>query len=155
MARTGHFRLLAQGLHAQTAAPGKGGAAGDTPEPRLSADNTSVQELCRIQGHSSNPLRGIGIVTGLKKGAGDSGAELALARPLARVYEANHISLPDLRDLAKAQSAALVALEVVVPAPGRGMGTSLTSGLTALALGDGPDGRAADHQPAAGAHAQR
>jgi flagellar P-ring protein precursor FlgI len=130
--------LLAQGLHAQTGS-GVGRGAGPAPiqpgdpnEPRLTADNTSVQELCRIQGHASNPLRGIGILTGLKKGAGDSGAEMALARPLAKVYEANHIALPELKDLAKAQTAALVALEVVIPAPGARDGDQFDIRVTAM-----------------------
>lgn len=120
--------LFAQGLLAQTASPSRG----ETGEPRLTADNTSVQELCRIQGQGNNPLRGIGIVTGLKKGTGDSGSELALARPLARIYEANHISLPDLKDLAKAQSAALVSLEVIIPAPGSRDGDQFDLRVTTL-----------------------
>lgn len=78
---------------------------------------TSVQELCRIEGQGESVLRGVGIVTGLK-GTGDSGADPVLARPLAEFYRANGNPVPDLKDLVKAKSAALVFIEVVVPADG-------------------------------------
>jgi flagellar P-ring protein FlgI len=78
---------------------------------------TSVQEICRIEGQGESVLRGVGIVTGLK-GTGDSGADLVLARPLAEFYKANGNPIPDLRELAKAKSAALVFIEVVIPREG-------------------------------------
>lgn len=77
----------------------------------------SIQDMVRIQGQGSTPLRGIGIVVGLR-GTGDSGAELALARPLAAIYEANGVPLADLRELAKGKSAAIVAISAEVPASG-------------------------------------
>jgi flagellar P-ring protein precursor FlgI len=82
-----------------------------------SAGVISVQELCRIEGQGESVLRGVGLVTGLK-GTGDSGADLVLARPLAEFYKANGNPIPDLRELAKAKSAALVFIEVVIPKEG-------------------------------------
>lgn len=83
----------------------------------VNTDVISVQEIARIQGQGESVLRGIGIVTGLK-GTGDSGSELLLARPMAKVYEANGNPLPDLKELAKAKSAAMVWLECRIPAKG-------------------------------------
>ncbi len=84
----------------------------------------SVQDICRLEGQSENILRGIGIVTGLK-GTGDSGADLVLARPLAQIYERNGNPLEDLRELAKSKSAALVAIECVIPPQGARVGDNL------------------------------
>lgn len=78
---------------------------------------TSVQEMTRIEGQGESILRGLGIVFGLK-GTGDSGADMAAARMVARFYENSGNPLPDLRELAKAKSFALVAIEVVVPPEG-------------------------------------
>lgn len=78
---------------------------------------TSVQEMTRLEGQGESILRGLGIVFGLK-GTGDSGADLAAARMVAKFYENSGNPLPDLRELAKAKSFALVALEVVVPPEG-------------------------------------
>ncbi|MCA3005984.1 MAG: flagellar basal body P-ring protein FlgI [Planctomycetaceae bacterium] len=91
---------------------------GAIPEPASTfADLVSVQDVARIEGQGVSILRGVGIVTGLR-GTGDSGSELALARPLAKIYESNENPLADLRELAKAKSAALVMLEVTIPAKG-------------------------------------
>lgn len=91
----------------------------DTPVTRPHRDNptTSIQEFVKLEGHSRTPLRGIGIVVGLK-GTGDSGNELVLARPLAEVYRNNGNPLPDLKDLAKAKSAAIVMISCDVPEGG-------------------------------------
>lgn len=90
------------------------GDAGRLPEfpPAM-----SIQDMVRIRGQGSTPLRGIGIVVGLK-GTGDSGQELALARPLAEVHRNNGNPLPDLAELTKAKSAALVWLSCEVPETG-------------------------------------
>lgn len=90
--------------------------AADT-EGVSTTDVTTVQDLARIQGQGESVLRGVGIVTGLK-GTGDSAADLALARPLAQIYSQNGNPLPDLRELSKGKSAALVALECVIPPEG-------------------------------------
>lgn len=78
----------------------------------------------RIEGRAGTPLRGLGIVTGLK-GTGDSGNELLLARPLAEVYKNNGNPLADLKDLAKAKSAAIVLLACEIPEAGARAGDKL------------------------------
>lgn len=113
--------LAAQLLHAQAVIPSGTHPPADDPassEPRLTADNVAIQDLARIQGQGESVLRGVGIVTGLAKGKGDKGTELALARPLARIYEVNNIPLPDLKELANAGTCALVAIEVTIPPQG-------------------------------------
>ncbi len=91
------------------------GAAAQVSEPAPGV--TSVQEICRIEGQGESVLRGVGIVTGLKA-TGDSGADLVLARPLAEFYRSSGNPIPDLKELAKAKSAALVFIEVVIPKEG-------------------------------------
>lgn len=96
--------------------------AAATPPPAddggsVASDVISVQEIARLEGRGESVLRGVGIVTGLK-GTGDAGSELVLARPLAKIYEANGNPLPDLKELAKSKAAAIVMLEVVVPPKG-------------------------------------
>jgi flagellar P-ring protein precursor FlgI len=85
--------------------------------PRRENPVTSIQEFVRIEGYAKSPLRGIGIVTGLK-GTGDSGSELLLARPLAEVYRNNGNPIPDLKELAKAKSAAIVTISCEIPEGG-------------------------------------
>ncbi len=85
--------------------------------PAVRTGSISVQDLCRIEGQGESVLRGLGIVTGLK-GTGDSGADMVLARPLAEVYRNNGNPIPDLKELAKAKSAAIVAIEVTIPEQG-------------------------------------
>ncbi|MBY0309257.1 MAG: flagellar basal body P-ring protein FlgI [Phycisphaerales bacterium] len=118
--------LAAQFLQAQTgpiggarpSAPPSFPADDPAAEPRLTADNVSIQDLARIQGQGESVLRGVGIVTGLAKGKGDKGSEMVLARPLAAIYEANHIPVPELKEFANASSCALVMIEVKIPAQG-------------------------------------
>ncbi len=86
-------------------------------ETSASADVISVQEIARIEGQGESVLRGIGLVTGLK-GTGDQGTELVMARALSRIYENNGNPLPDLKDLAKAKSVAIVMIEITVPSQG-------------------------------------
>lgn len=119
--------LLAQQVRAQTATPG--GSAG---EIRPVSDNLTVQDVCRIAGQGSTVLRGMGLVVGLARGSGDSGKELALARPLAKIYEANGNPLPDLAELERAGNAALVALEVVIPAQGASLDDEFDVKVSAL-----------------------
>lgn len=134
--------LTAQFLHAQAtpaSAPLRGGddsVGGDGGSAagggRLTADNVSVQDLARIGGQGSSVLRGVGIVTGLAKGKGDKGSEMALARPLARIYEVNNIPLPDPRELAGSATCALVAIEVVIPPQGAAKDDAFDIRVTAL-----------------------
>jgi flagellar P-ring protein precursor FlgI len=121
--------LGAAALAQPVAVPGAGGAAValvPTPAPRVRRENpvTSIQEFVRVEGYARSPLRGIGIVTGLK-GTGDSGQELLLARPLAEVYRNNGNPIPDLRDLAKAKSAAIVTISAEVPEGGGRYGDTI------------------------------
>jgi flagellar P-ring protein precursor FlgI len=77
----------------------------------------SIQDLVKIAGQNASPLRGMGIVTGLAK-TGDSGAEMALARPLAQVYQNNGMPLADVSELAKGKSAAVVSIWTEIPEEG-------------------------------------
>lgn len=90
---------------------------GTLARPRRENPVVSIQEFVRLEGQMTNTLRGIGIVTGLA-GTGDSGQELVLARPLAKVYENSGNPLPELKDLAKSKSAAIVTLSVTIPEGG-------------------------------------
>ena len=112
--------------------PTGGGGRADGDGPQLSADNVFIQDLARIQGQGESVLRGVGIVTGLAKGKGDKGSEMALARPLARLYEVNNIPLPDLAELANASTCALVAIEVTIPAQGAARDDKFDIRVTAL-----------------------
>jgi flagellar P-ring protein FlgI len=88
-----------------------------TPAPARDNPTTSIQELVRIEGYAKTPLRGIGIVVGLR-GTGDAGSEPLLARPLARWYENNGNPLADIRELVKSKSAAIVTISAEVPEGG-------------------------------------
>ena len=92
-------------------------AAPGEAEARPTIDAISIQEIARLEGQGEVILRGVGIVTGLK-GTGDSGQDLALARPLAKIYESNGNPLGDLKELSKAKSAALVFVTLTIPAQG-------------------------------------
>lgn len=92
-------------------------SAGSPPRPRRENPAVSIQDLVKIAGQNASPLRGMGIVTGLAK-TGDSGAEMALARPLAMVYQNNGLPLADVRELGKARSAAVVTLWAEIPESG-------------------------------------
>ncbi|MBX9735923.1 MAG: flagellar basal body P-ring protein FlgI [Phycisphaerales bacterium] len=99
------------------------------PEARQTIDAISIQEIARLEGQGEVILRGVGIVTGLK-GTGDSGQDLALARPLAKIYESNGNPMGDLRELAKAKSAALVFVTVTIPAQGARVQDKLDAHIT-------------------------
>lgn len=109
--------LTAEAMGQPGQAGGIGGVGGAGESTVSLTDVVSVQEIARIQGQGESVLRGIGIVTGLK-GTGDSGADPVMARPLAQFYESNGNPMPDLRDLAKAKSVAMVAITAVIPAQG-------------------------------------
>jgi flagellar P-ring protein precursor FlgI len=77
---------------------------------------TTVNEIARIEGQGQSILRGMGLVVGLN-GSGDSGKDLALARPLAEVYRNNGI--PVLVDeLKNTSTVALVMVQCVIPETG-------------------------------------
>ncbi len=77
----------------------------------------SVAEIALIKGQGASVLQGLGLVMGLD-GTGDSGKELAVARPLAEVLRRNGNPIPDIEELAKAKSVALVMVTCEVPAIG-------------------------------------
>lgn len=77
---------------------------------------TAVKDLVRISGQGETVLQGIGLVMGLPK-TGDSGKELAMARPLAKVL-ANNGDAAELKDLEKTNSVALVMVTCTIPAKG-------------------------------------
>jgi flagellar P-ring protein precursor FlgI len=83
----------------------------------LSAHATTVKELVRIKGQGESILRGYGLVVGLP-GTGDSGKELAVSRPLAKLLENSGNAVGSPRDLASAKSVALVSITCVIPAGG-------------------------------------
>lgn len=91
---------------------------GSLPRSRRENPAVSIQDLVKIAGQNASPIRGMGIVTGLSK-TGDSGAELALARPLMQIYANNGMPLGDVRELSKAKgSAAIVMLSAEIPEAG-------------------------------------
>jgi len=81
------------------------------------AAGTSVKDVCRIRGQGSSVLQGLGLVVGLN-GTGDSGEELVVARPLARVLENNGQPIGSFEDLASGQSVALVMVQCRTPKGG-------------------------------------
>jgi flagellar P-ring protein precursor FlgI len=77
---------------------------------------TTVNELARIQGQGELELRGVGLVVGLAR-SGDSGKELAVARPLQQLYinSGNPVLIEDIKG---ATSVALVSVSCRVPESG-------------------------------------
>ncbi|MCC6228717.1 MAG: flagellar basal body P-ring protein FlgI [Phycisphaerales bacterium] len=78
---------------------------------------TTVQELTRLKGQGESVLRGLGLVMGLP-GTGDSGKELAMARPLAQWLRNNGNETGALKELQGVKNVAVVSVTVVVPAMG-------------------------------------
>ena len=72
-----------------------------------------------MKGQGESILRGYGLVTGLP-GTGDSGKDLAMSRPLAKILENNLNTLNSPKELLSSKSVALVLVTCVVPAAGRG-----------------------------------
>lgn len=87
---------------------------------------THVSDIARIKGQGVSVLQGLGLVMGLN-GTGDSGKELAIARPLAEVLRRNGNPIPDLEELAKARSVALVMVTCQIPAEGAKTGDLLSA----------------------------
>ncbi|HYE03710.1 MAG TPA: flagellar basal body P-ring protein FlgI [Phycisphaerales bacterium] len=98
-------------------APGAPTPAAAAPAADRPGASISIQDIARLGGQGRSPLRGIGLVVGLN-GTGDPGTELALARPLAQVYAANNVPLPDLKELARSKSVALVWVSCEAPETG-------------------------------------
>jgi flagellar P-ring protein precursor FlgI len=81
------------------------------------AQATTVKELVRMKGQGESVLQGYGLVTGLS-GSGDSGKELAVARPLAEILKNAGNTLGSPKELANSKSVALVLVTCTVPAAG-------------------------------------
>ncbi|MBX3317359.1 MAG: flagellar basal body P-ring protein FlgI [Phycisphaeraceae bacterium] len=81
------------------------------------AQSITVKDLARVKGEGESVLRGVGLVMGLP-GTGDSGKELVSARPLAQVLQNAGVPVPDLKELQKSKSVALVMVTCTVPASG-------------------------------------
>lgn len=87
------------------------------PLGRAHSQSITVKDLARVKGEGESVLRGVGLIMGLP-GTGDSGKELVSARPLAQVLQSAGVPVPDLRDLQKSKSVALVMVTCTVPAGG-------------------------------------
>ncbi len=81
------------------------------------ASGVTVRDVCRIEGQGESILQGLGLVTGLR-GTGDSGEDLIVARPLARVLENNGLPVGSLEELGNSKSVALVLVSCVIPREG-------------------------------------
>lgn len=81
------------------------------------AGGTSIQELARIKGQGESVIRGLGLVMGLP-GTGDSGKELAMARPLSEVLRNNGDTVGTIKELAGTKSVALVIVTCTIPPAG-------------------------------------
>jgi len=100
----------------------------------------SLQELVRLEGYGSDEIWGLGLVLGLE-GTGDGGDMPANARPLAQLLERGGNALPELEELAKTRSAALVMVSAKLPEEGVKRGdvvdVQVTTMLTAKSLQGG------------------
>ncbi len=83
----------------------------------ITVQATTVKELVRIKGQGESILRTYGLVVGLP-GTGDSGKELAVSRPLAKLLEHSGNFLGSPKELNASKSVALVMVTCVVPAAG-------------------------------------
>lgn len=100
------------------ATPAGAPAPARPPESAISTPSAiSIQDLVRIKGQGRSVLRGVGIVVGLR-GTGDSGKEMALARPLQEVYRNSQIPLAELKEIERAKAAALVWIDCEIPEGG-------------------------------------
>ena len=76
----------------------------------------TLLEISRVKGQGASVVQGIGLVTGLS-GTGDSGSELAMARPLAETLKrlGNPVAVSEL---ANSKSVALVMVTCQIPRAG-------------------------------------
>ena len=107
--------------------------------PRVCAQTTIVKNIAHLSTEGSFSLQGIGLVMGLP-GTGDSGKELAMARPLAAVLSSNGNTIPDLKELAKTKSVALVMVTCKVPVGGARVNDQLSVTISTLGSASGLEG---------------
>lgn len=81
------------------------------------AQGSTVKALTHIKGEGEFLLRGMGLVVGLP-GTGDSGKELAVARPLAAALANSGNAPENLKELAASKAVALVEVTCVIPPGG-------------------------------------
>lgn len=77
----------------------------------------TVKDISRISTQGEFIIRGTGLVLGLP-GTGDSGKDLALARPLAEMLKNNGNGVAVPSELSNSKSAALVSVTCVIPERG-------------------------------------
>lgn len=90
-----------------------GVASGLSPAARA----TSIQEIVRLEGQGESVLQGFGLVIGLP-GTGDSGKDLVVARPLAKLLESQGNPIGGFEELANSRSIALVSVTCTLPRHG-------------------------------------
>lgn len=78
---------------------------------------TTVRDVARIESQGESVLWGVGLVVGLP-GTGDSGKDLAVARPLAEILRNGGVPIGDLSELKNAKSAAIVDVICRIPENG-------------------------------------
>ncbi|MEZ6244185.1 MAG: flagellar basal body P-ring protein FlgI [Phycisphaerales bacterium] len=98
--------------------------------PSALAQN-KVAEIAHIKGQGASVLQGLGLVMGLN-GTGDSGKELVMARPLAEVLRRNGAPIPDIEELAKSRSVALVMVTCDIPPEGAKANDQLNAHVSVL-----------------------
>jgi len=89
--------------------------------PVSAARADTLRELVRVEGESRTTILGLGLVIGLP-GTGDSGKELPAARVVAEVLRNMGDPVPDLEELARSKSAALVMVTCNIAAGGGRVG---------------------------------
>jgi len=77
----------------------------------------TVGDVARIKGQDASVVQGMGLVIGLA-GTGDSGKDLALARPLAELLRNNGNPIAEYKELERTKSAAVVIVTATVPRAG-------------------------------------
>jgi len=80
-----------------------------TPVPA----STTIKDVARLKGEGRTVLQGFGLVLGLP-GTGDSGESLVVARPLARLLEAQGNPVGSFEELAESRSIALVEVTCTI-----------------------------------------
>jgi flagellar P-ring protein precursor FlgI len=77
----------------------------------------TIQELVRLEGQGESVLQGFGLVTGLP-GTGDSGEQLLVARPMAKMLEQMGAPVDSFEDLSESRSVAVVIVQCRIPETG-------------------------------------
>lgn len=92
---------------------------------------TSIQELARLKGQGESVLQGLGLVIGLP-GTGDSGEDLIVARPLAKLLENSGNPIGGFDELAGSRSIALVMVTATIDRTGAKLDDKFDVVVTAL-----------------------